>query len=147
MTARFHETSTNHKIFDSLLIIEKDKIQRKGLAIAMMDMFKEIEMIIEPVEAIKLAANKNFDVILAVLNFEGESEIQEIKTLMKLNPAAKLIVICNELSEDVKRKIESVQVYKVFEKPFSVRSLIADIEQMVKNTEQSTENHNSINSK
>ncbi len=142
MTIRSKAVSNNDEKYDSLLIIESDKMQSKGIAMAMFDHFSDIDITAEPVEAIKLASNKKYQVIIAELKHKAKEDLEALKILRELNPFTILITLNNEVNPNGKSISSELNVYKSFDKPITLKTLLNAVEAIKLNKSTSAKNNN-----
>lgn len=134
MTKSSRVSSTNKKAFDSLLIIESDSLQRKGIAVAMLDHFSDLEMTAEAFDAIKLAAKKNFQVIISEYCSGKTENLETLRILRKFNPQASLIILNNEAENDENKILSDLNVYRYFDKPVSLSKLLNAVESITRDS-------------
>lgn len=127
MTTNYFASTSKQIIFNSLLVIEKDEIQRKGLIVAMMDSFAEIRLTSNPHEAIELVKNRQFSVIISESDFAVISGNELITNLHKYNPEALIIIISSHLDKESKIELQSLGAQMIFDKPIDIQSLIKEI--------------------
>ncbi len=128
MTKSSRVSSANNKSLDSLLIIESDNLQRKGIAVALMDLFADLEMTSEAFDAIKLAANKNFQVIISEYSSDKSEHLESLKILRKLNPHSSIIILNNEPDSEKINLLTELNIYRFFNKPLSLSELLNAVE-------------------
>ncbi|MCX6151444.1 MAG: response regulator [Ignavibacteriales bacterium] len=127
MTTNYFNSSITKDKLDSLLIIEKDEIQRKGLIVAMMDSFTEIRLTNNPHEAIAIAKKRKFSVIISEAGFDVISGSELIKNLYACNPDSLIIVISSYLNEEIKTELQNAGAQLVFDKPIDIQTLLKEI--------------------
>jgi DNA-binding NtrC family response regulator len=135
MTTSYFASSSIQEKLNSLLIIEKDEIQRKGLIIALMDLFAEIRLTNNPHEAIELVKIRQFNVIISESDFDVISVREFIMNIVKYNPEALLIIISSRLNEDAKTELRNSGAQMIFDKPIDIKELINDIKTYKNNKE------------
>ena len=127
MTTNYFASASKEILFNSLLVIEKDEIQRKGLIVAMMDYFAEIRLTNNPHEAIELVKNRHYSVIISECDFAVISGNELIKNLHKYNPEALIIIISSHLDEESKIELQSLGTQMIFDKPIDIQLVINEI--------------------
>jgi two-component system response regulator AtoC len=135
MTTNYFASTSVQNIFSSLLIIEKDEIQRKGLIVALMDSFAEIRLTYNPHEAIELVKNRQFSVIISESDFASISGNDLIKNLQKYNPEALIIIISSHLDEELKTELQNLGAQMIFDKPIEIKELLNEIKTYKNNKE------------
>lgn len=135
MTTNYFASSSIQEKLNSLLIIEKDEIQRKGLIIALMDLFAEIRLTNNPLEAMELVKSRQFTVIISESDFDVISGREFIMNIIKYNPEALLIIISSRLNEDTKNELKNCGAQMIFDKPIDIKELINDIKTFKNNKE------------
>jgi response regulator RpfG family c-di-GMP phosphodiesterase len=129
MTTNYYQAVTSKKKIDSLLIIEKDDLQRKGLTVALMDYFNEIRSTDNPVEALHQSASKKFDVIISDYHFDIITGKELINKLIKYNSESRFFVFTVNLNDQCRNELKELGIDNVFEKPIDIKSLINKIVQ------------------
>jgi DNA-binding NtrC family response regulator len=127
MTTNYFNSSNNNDRIDSLLIIEKDGIQRKGLMVALIDMFSEIRLTNNPHEAVELVKRRQFEVIISESDFDVISGNELIRILHKHSPDALIIIISSHLNEETKAELKNQGATLIFDKPIDIPTLINEI--------------------
>ncbi len=127
MTTSYYHSATSPKKSDSLLIIEQDNLQRKGLTIALMDYFNEIRSTDNPLEAIQQFASIKFDVIISDYHFDTITGKDLISRLVKYSPESRLFVFTVNLNDQCRKELKDLKIENVFEKPIDIKSLINKI--------------------
>ncbi len=112
----------------SLLIIDEDKYQRKGLTVALMDYFSSIEMTGDFDTAARFSDRQSFDVIITEFHFEKLDGIESIKILKHFFPEALIIVITKNINEESTNKLSEIGIDEIYEKPINLKQLIHSIE-------------------
>lgn len=112
----------------SLLIIDEDKYQRKGLTVALMDYFSSIEMTEDFDTAARFSDRQSFDVIITEFHFEKLDGIESIKILKHFFPEALIIVITKNINEESTNKLSEIGIDEIYEKPINLKQLIHSIE-------------------
>ena len=128
MTTNYFNSSSGKKELDSLLIIEKDGSQRKGLMVALMDLFAEIRLTNNPLEAVELVKDKKFTVIITESDFDVISGNELVNILYKNNPDALIIIISSHLNEETKVELRNLGAKLIFDKPIDIPTLITEID-------------------
>jgi len=124
MFSEFYSGSVSSSKFKSILIIEKDDIQRKGLAIAMMDYFNEMHLADNPSDANELLKEKHFSVIITDYKFNSSCNQDFIKNVRALNPDSVLIVISPDCDVELRNELYSAGVNQILEKPYDINQLL-----------------------
>ncbi len=117
----------NEEKSGSLLIIEKDGFQRKGLMVALMDLFSEIRITNNPIEAIECAKKQQYSVIISECNFDVISGNRLVRYLLKLNPGALIIIVSANLNDETKCELKTEGAKLIFDKPIDIPTLITEI--------------------
>ncbi len=123
--------SSNNMKYDSLLILNSDKSLIRGVTVALIDYFSEVRATTNPKEAMLFLKNKNFTTIITGTDFLTDDGLEIIRELRKNNPFAKLLVVTSPLDEEVRKKIEMMNIQKIYEKPFDLQEIISDIKKMI----------------
>ena len=132
MFSEFYSGSVSSSKLNSILIIEKDDIQRKGLAIAMMDYFNEMHLTDNPSEANELLKEKLFSVIITDYKSNSSCHKDFIKNVRALNPDSIVIVISSECDIELRNELYSAGVNQILEKPYDVNQLINEVKYLTK---------------
>ena len=132
MFSEFYSGSISSSKLNSILIIEKDDIQRKGLAIAMMDYFNEMHLTDNPSDANELLKEKLFSVIITDYKSNSSCHKDFIKNVRALNPYSIVIVISSECDVELRNELYSVGVNQILEKPYDVNQLINEVKYLTK---------------
>jgi len=127
MTVNYFESSEKKEKTDSLLIVEKDDIQRKGLFVALMDNFSEIRLTNNPHEAIELVKIMKFSVIITESGFDSISEADLLNNLSRYNPDAFIIMLSSQLNDEIKTRLLETGAKLILEKPVVIYSLLKEI--------------------
>jgi DNA-binding NtrC family response regulator len=112
----------------SLLIIDEDKYQRKGLTVALMDYFSSIEMTGDFDTAARFSDHQSFDVIITQFHFDKLDGIESIKILKHFFPEALIILITKNITEENANKLSEIGIDEIYEKPINLKQLIQSIE-------------------
>ncbi len=79
----------------------------------------EIEFTQSPTEAVKLASNRPFDIVITDLKMKPLSGIELIKTIKQQSPHTEFVIITGYASYDSALEALKLGVYDYLEKPFS----------------------------
>lgn len=127
MTTNYYQAASSKKKIDSLLIIEKDDFQRKGLTVALMDYFNEIRSTDNPVEALHQSASKKFNIIISDYHFDIMTGKDLISRLIKQSPESRFFIFTVNLNDECRNELEELGIENVFEKPIDIKSLVNKI--------------------
>lgn len=111
----------------SLLIVEEDLIQLKGLTIALMDYFTDIEAVRNPESAISICRQKKIDVLVMDYFFENLTGSNLLKFISEVDNSIKIFVISSQNIEEEINNFNSSLSIKCFEKPIDLSVLIKEI--------------------
>lgn len=114
------------------MILETDKSQRKGIALALMDFCSDIKLTGNPAEALELTAKDRFDIVITEIQFATEDGLEIVKSIRQQLPGAVIIVWSAYLGPRIRQRLENIGVQEVIEKPANlerfkqtVRSLLS----------------------
>ena len=117
----------------SLLILESDNSLRKGLAVGLFDVFREITSLANPDEIINSSKQKNFSFIITGTAFENYNSNEIIKRLRIRYPLAKLFIISNKNDRKTKKELNELNPQKIYSNLFDLKELINDIKKIYDN--------------
>ena len=102
------------------MIIEKDKSQRKGIALALMDFCSDIKLTGNPGEALELAEKEVFDIVVTEIQFATEDGLEIVKNIRQRLPEAVVIVWSAYLSLRTQQRLKNIGVQEIIEKPINL---------------------------
>lgn len=105
------------------LILEPDKSQQKGFALAAMDYCSEIKLSDNPVEALVLINSSEFDIIISELKFPTADGLEIIKHFKYQLPKALILVCSAFIDHSTSKRLKNIGVKYIFEKPVSLEKI------------------------
>jgi len=113
--------------------LESDNSLRKGLAVGLFDVFREITSLANPDEIINSSKQKNFSFIITGTAFENYNSNEIIKRLRIRYPLAKLFIISNKNDRKTKKELNELNPQKIYSNLFDLKELINDIKKIYDN--------------
>ncbi len=113
--------------------MESDDSLRKGLAVGLFDVFREITSLSNPDEIINSIRQKNFSFIITGTAFEYYNSNEIIKKLRIRFPLAKLFIISDKNDQKSISELNELNPQKIYSNLFDLKELINDIKQIYDN--------------
>jgi DNA-binding NtrC family response regulator len=131
MTLKMYQSKSGERKTGSLLIIEPDSQQRKGIAVLLMDDFSDIAITGSLDEAFQLASEREFNIIITEADFGNMTGEAYLKKLRSLQPAARIIIITADTDSITDEILSLHKPVLLLEKPLDLT--------LIKNTLLTTE--------
>ncbi len=122
-----------NKKLTSLLLVDPDRLHRKGLVTALFDFFMGIVHTSNTSEAIKFLQENECDVVLTEINFPFMDGIEFIKKLKLVKPESRIIIFTSDLSEENKNELRSIGVHFYLSKPIDLNNLFLILDDIIAN--------------
>ena len=129
MNSQLYNSSGFNK-FPSVLIVEPDEAQRKGLAIALMDHFSVVKLTDNPLDAFRIIKNNHPSLIITEINFGVSNFVEVLKNFKSASPDTFLFIVSSFLNDKNREELSELQVDSIFEKPLDINSILIAIKSL-----------------
>lgn len=106
-----------------LLIIDSDKTQTRGMALALDDLFSEIVVFHSPIEALRNVEKNEYEIIITEISFPTTDGIDMVQNLKQLSPGSKIIIYSAHFNVSTCERLKKSGFTEYIEKPVSLRKL------------------------
>ena len=113
-----------------ILIVEDEKIKRITLTDALLKEGYDVLAIDNPVEALNIFKDKEFDVVITDIRLPHMDGLDFLKEVKSLRPAIKAIVMTAYATVDTAIKAMKLGAYDYITKPFSSEELLLILERL-----------------
>jgi len=111
-----------------VLIVEADKAQRRGIALALQEDFLEIQTTSNPIEAIQLVKTNSYDAIISDIHFPIMDGVHAVILLRVYAPDAMFIVVSAPTNNHILNKLDDIGIQRFMEKPIELEILTKEIQ-------------------
>jgi DNA-binding NtrC family response regulator len=108
----------------SLVVMEPDSIQRKGIAVAVLDHFDEVRLTGSLAEAVRCVREKPFTVALLGLDPGSPSAMEALAAIRAAAPAIQIILTVSQTSGFEGSELDRLGVRSVLERPLDLGRLM-----------------------
>lgn len=108
----------------SVLVVDDEAIVGKRLLLALNDAGYDVEVFVDPKEALARLVDRSFDIVVTDVRMQDVDGIQILETVAARSPATKVIMITAYATIEVAHEAIAKGVFDFIPKPFKVSEFL-----------------------